>query len=221
MSHLKEQISFKIHILWFLAVLISHFLATMHFSHVHIEKISGGAYFTAVFTIIHKSSRKMHAFNVFAKIILLKALLPALSTLKTHSIFTWNNVIVKRDWRTWKNDALLIQSSVHFRNMNVQKIPGGASLTAVLATVHKGPRKMYILNMFAKIALVVAFFPADWAMKQFGATLTSNDVVIKWEWLAWKRTLHYSLTLWNVTNSFISVLIGHMNSKRTFSFIRF
>ena len=67
----------------------------MHFSHVHIEKVSGGAYFTAVFAIIHKSSRKMHTLNVFVKIVLLKALLPALSTLKTHSIFTWNNVIIK------------------------------------------------------------------------------------------------------------------------------
>ena len=45
--------------------------------------------------------------------------------------------------------------------MNVQMIPSRAGLTAVLASVHKGPRKMYILNMFAKIALVVAFFPAD------------------------------------------------------------
>ena len=208
----KSKSHSKSTILGSLQFSVKLFLATMHFSHVHIEKVSGGAYFTAVFAIIHKSSRKMHTLNMFVKIILLKALLPALSTLKTHSIFTWNNVIIKWDWPTWKNDALLNQSSVHFRNMNVQMIPSRAGLTAVLASVHKGPRKMYILNMFAKIALVVAFFPADWAMKRFGATLTSNDVVIKWEWLAWKRTQHYSLTPFKVTKSFISMFSNRFDN---------
>ena len=67
----------------------------MHFPHVHIEKVSGGAYFTAVFTIIHESSREMDTLYMLVKIILEKALLPALSTLKPNSILTWNNVIVK------------------------------------------------------------------------------------------------------------------------------
>lgn len=71
------------------------FSAMMHFPHVHIEKVSGGAYFTAVFTTILESSREMDTFNMLVKIILQKALLPAFSALKPNSILTWNNVIVK------------------------------------------------------------------------------------------------------------------------------
>ena len=37
----------------------------------------------------------MDTFYMLVKIILQKALLPALSTLKPNSILTWNNVIVK------------------------------------------------------------------------------------------------------------------------------
>ena len=41
---------------------------TMHFSHVHIEKISGGAYFTAVFTIVHKRIHVKSHQNVYQNV---------------------------------------------------------------------------------------------------------------------------------------------------------
>ena len=103
MSHLKEAKLIHSHILRFLVFPISHFSVTMHFSHVHTEKVPGGAYFTAEFTIIHESSGKMDTFDMLVKITLVSALLPALSTLKTNSILAWNYVIVKWDCPTWKN----------------------------------------------------------------------------------------------------------------------
>ena len=60
-----------------------------------------------------------------------------------------------------KTDFSMVHSSMHFRNMHIEKISSTVSLTAMFAIVNKRPRKVYVFHMFSQVSFIIALFPTN------------------------------------------------------------
>lgn len=70
-------------------------------------------------------------------------------------------------------------------NMMIKIISGWKIFTAILASIQKCSREMYIFNMFSQVASIIAFFSAKCAFVRFSSNWW-NNILVKENFITWK-----------------------------------